>query len=120
MQVLTVLGVFFAEAPLYDPEKPFKCFDGTRTLDFSVVNDDYCDCSDGSDEPGTSACPNSYFHCTNAGHTPLNIPSSRVNDGICGMYLLTEGAQQSSVLSLAASSIVKAVSYVACGSCNLL
>lgn len=36
----------------------FKCFDGSksfRSFD-DVVNDDFCDCADGSDEPGTSAC----------------------------------------------------------------
>lgn len=35
----------------------FKCFDGSQSFNsFDVVNDEYCDCSDGSDEPGTSAC----------------------------------------------------------------
>nr|CAD7577821.1 unnamed protein product [Timema californicum] len=68
---------------LYSPQKDFTCLDGSATLPFIYVNDDYCDCDDGSDEPGTPACPNETFHCTNAGHRPLNIPSSRVNDGIC-------------------------------------
>nr|CAD7597091.1 unnamed protein product [Timema genevievae] len=68
---------------LYTPQKDFTCLDGSATLPFIYVNDDYCDCDDGSDEPGTPACPNETFHCTNAGHRPLNIPSSRVNDGIC-------------------------------------
>lgn len=33
---------------------------------------------------GTSACPNGKFYCRNAGHAPLSIFSSKVNDGICG------------------------------------
>lgn len=76
-------GVSLSKAPLYAPGKDFTCFDGTLTIPFSYINDDYCDCFDGSDEPGTAACLNGVFHCRNAGHRPQNIPSSRVNDGIC-------------------------------------
>ncbi|GMK53438.1 hypothetical protein CspeluHIS016_0100240 [Cutaneotrichosporon spelunceum] len=64
----------------------FTCLDGTQRIPMSAVNDDYCDCADGSDEPGTSACegrPHAYFYCRNAGHIPARILSSRVNDGVC-------------------------------------
>ena len=76
-------GVAISKSSLYVQGKDFRCFDGSSTIPFDHVNDNYCDCKDASDEPGTSACPNGSFHCTNAGHKPLYIPSSRVNDGIC-------------------------------------
>ncbi|XP_042549788.1 glucosidase 2 subunit beta isoform X1 [Dipodomys spectabilis] len=76
-------GVSLTNHPFYDESKPFTCLDGSATIPFDQVNDDYCDCKDGSDEPGTAACPNGSFHCTNTGYKPLYIPSSRVNDGIC-------------------------------------
>ena len=41
----------------------FKCDKGSMTIPLSRVNDDFCDCADGSDEPGTSACDNGHFYC---------------------------------------------------------
>ncbi|XP_006875200.1 PREDICTED: glucosidase 2 subunit beta isoform X2 [Chrysochloris asiatica] len=76
-------GVSLSNHHFYDESKPFTCLDGSATIPADQVNDDYCDCRDGSDEPGTAACPNGSFHCTNTGYKSLYIPSSRVNDGIC-------------------------------------
>lgn len=36
----------------YEDGKPFTCLDGSKTIPFDRVNDDYCDCQDASDEPG--------------------------------------------------------------------
>merc|ERR1712071_413345 len=76
-------GVSLTRASFYNPSSDFTCLDGSATIPFKYVNDDYCDCQDGSDETGTSACPNGSFYCKNAGHVPSLLPSSRVNDGIC-------------------------------------
>ncbi|EIW62173.1 endoplasmic reticulum protein [Trametes versicolor FP-101664 SS1] len=71
----------------YDPAQAssdvWECLDGSKTIDWSAVNDDFCDCADGSDEPGTSACPNSRFYCVNEGHIGSYISSTRVGDGLC-------------------------------------
>ncbi|ETW04865.1 hypothetical protein, variant 1 [Aphanomyces invadans] len=51
-----------------------------------IVNDDFCDCMDGVDEPATSACshlPTSMFQCRNEDALTLSIHSSRVHDGVC-------------------------------------
>lgn len=76
-------GVSLTNHHFYDESKPFTCLDGSATVPFDQVNDDYCDCRDGSDEPGTAACPNGSFHCSNTGYKPLYISSTWVNDGVC-------------------------------------
>ncbi|KAL2487726.1 Glucosidase 2 subunit beta [Forsythia ovata] len=82
----SLIGVAPADETYYkgwSSSGTINCKDGFKKFNKSQLNDDFCDCLDGSDEPGTSACPNGKFYCKNAGHVPLFIYSSRVNDGIC-------------------------------------
>ncbi|XP_021769090.1 glucosidase 2 subunit beta-like [Chenopodium quinoa] len=80
----SLLGISPEDGKYYNTASEFiKCKDGSKKINRSQLNDDFCDCADGSDEPGTSACPNGKFYCPNAGHIPFVLFSSRVNDGIC-------------------------------------
>ncbi|XP_053973775.1 glucosidase 2 subunit beta [Hylaeus volcanicus] len=82
-KVLQIRGIPNTKSSLYSPERDFQCLDGSLLIPFTRVNDDYCDCADGSDEPGTPACVNGSFYCENTGYKPRYIPSTWVNDGVC-------------------------------------
>ncbi|KAE8349243.1 glucosidase II beta subunit-like protein-domain-containing protein [Aspergillus coremiiformis] len=106
-------------AKFYKDVDTFTCISHPAIqIPVSAVNDDYCDCPDGSDEPGTSACahlsrhsPRSVadrpgnsdldltlslpgFYCKNKGHKPAYVPFQRVNDGICDYDLCCDGSDE--------------------------
>ncbi|RWS03158.1 glucosidase II beta subunit-like protein, partial [Dinothrombium tinctorium] len=62
----------------------FKCLISGEIIAYKQVNDDYCDCVDGSDEPSTNACENNAYYCKIRSFSGKDkIESSKVNDGIC-------------------------------------
>jgi hypothetical protein len=61
----------------------FHCFDGSSTVPLSFINDNYLDCADGSDEPGTFLGSAPQFYCKNNGSLPRMIDRWSVGDGIC-------------------------------------
>ncbi|KAL8618618.1 hypothetical protein ACOMHN_015728 [Nucella lapillus] len=76
-------GVSAAKASFYQAGGEFTCLDSKEIIPWNFVNDDYCDCKDGTDEPGTAACSNGVFFCENQGHRGMYLTSSKVNDGVC-------------------------------------
>jgi protein kinase C substrate 80K-H len=83
------VGAFAQQVPKGVPPQLAQAYSGatftcdvSKSIPIAKVNDDYCDCKDGTDEPGTSAC--SYqFTCENVGFKPKTVPSSLVCDGVC-------------------------------------
>ncbi|CAM8882715.1 unnamed protein product [Rhodiola kirilowii] len=82
----SILGVHPLDEEYYASEV-INCKDGSKSVSRVRINDDFCDCADGTDEPGTSACPNGKFYCKNMGSMPQFLFSSQVNDHICGKWL---------------------------------
>ncbi|XP_058107684.1 glucosidase 2 subunit beta-like isoform X1 [Magnolia sinica] len=78
----SLLGVAPEDEKYYQSDV-IRCKDGSKKFKKDQLNDEFCDCPDGTDEPGTSACPEGKFYCRNAGHSPITLFSSRVNDGFC-------------------------------------
>ncbi|KAK5132825.1 hypothetical protein LTR08_008627 [Meristemomyces frigidus] len=106
-------------AKFYKDAATFTCISNpSLSLPIARVNDDYCDCPDGSDEPGTAACAHLSplspqttvngvgaagsnttlalpgFYCKNKGHAASYLPFTRVNDGICDYELCCDGSEE--------------------------
>lgn len=82
-----IRGIDLKKIILYQPDASglFKCLNSNQRISNKNLNDNFCDCVDGTDEPGTSACMFSKFVCTYQNEILENkeIPSSNVDDGIC-------------------------------------
>lgn len=78
-----------SNSPIQSVESSYVwiCKDSTGFIKEGLLNDNYCDCFDGSDEPDTSACSATSVHrhdfiCNKQNMHSQRIFTSRVGDGV--------------------------------------
>lgn len=115
---VTCLLTEWTVAKYYKDSETFTCISAPSIhLSVARLNDDFCDCPDGSDEPGTSACAHLSplspaflgstpsddldtttalpgFYCKNKGHHPSYVPFTVVNDGVCDYEFCCDGSDE--------------------------